>query len=124
MTVTPNFNVATVNATVSGTGATQFTVQCNSPGGTGVNISSGYTAKLTASAASNANPYASAVNLTSDCTFTYGTTGLLTVTCPAAVAAALPALRNSCAIALSNDSGTTYSTVGLGNISVSGNDPG
>lgn len=120
---TPPFQLQTLNITATGSGATAFTVQCNNTSGTGVNISSGYTAQVTVSQASNANPYASSVDITSDLTFIYGSTGLLTVNVPATVAAALPGLRSSTAIALSNDSGTTHSTVGLGNISISANDP-
>ncbi len=120
---TPAFAVQSVNQSVSQNGATGANIQCNNLAGTGVNISSGYVAKLLSQSNSNANPATAPLDITSNCSFVYGTTGLLTITFAAALAATLQGLANSLVVLLSNDAGTTEAVVGLGTLSIARNDP-
>jgi hypothetical protein len=120
---TPPFAIQNVNASVSTVGATGTTIQANTVPGVAVNISSGYTAKILVNQASNANPAASPVDITADCGFTYGTTGLLTIAFAATAGLALPGQSCNAAVYLSNDAGTTESLLATGTISIPRSEP-
>ena len=123
MTNTPAFQLQSLNATVSNNGATGATVQCNTVAGVAVNISSGYTAKVLTQTASNGNPAGAPVDISADCAFTYGATGLLTITFLIAATALLQGAQNNASVLLSNDAGTTESLVATGSINISRTDP-